>query len=160
MQGQSLAESGVCKSPFVGSPMTSNGQRKIPVISASLRRLMPLQERARAVDGASFQIRPILPGKHRDLGVRRQRCDVDGDLKRMRHHVVGQHDHRRLAGLREVARHAVHEVWSRAVSEWLVSIGLDPLVFATHSLRRTKVTLLYRQTGNLRAAQLLFGCTT
>src|SRR5262245_8051139 len=50
----------------------ANGQRTIPVISASLRRLMPLQERACAVDGASLQIRRILPGKHRDLGVRRQ----------------------------------------------------------------------------------------
>ena len=47
--------------------------------------------------------------------------------------------------------------YARLVSEWLVSIGLDPLVYATHSLRRTKVTLLYRRTGNLRAAQLLLG---
>ena len=36
-------------------------------------------------------------------------------------------------------------------------IGLDPLKFATHSMRRTKVTLIYRRTGNLRAAQLLLG---
>ena len=39
----------------------------------------------------------------------------------------------------------------------LVSIDLDPLKFATHSLRRTKATLIYRRTGNLRAVQLLFG---
>jgi hypothetical protein len=77
------------KGPLIGSPPTSNGRRTIPVISASLRRLMPLQKRAGAVDGASLQIRRFLPGKHRDLGVRRQRCDVDGDLKRVRHHVVG-----------------------------------------------------------------------
>jgi hypothetical protein len=32
------------------------------------------------------------------------------------------------------------------------SIGLDPLKFGTHSLRRTKATLIYRRTGNLRAA--------
>ena len=38
-------------------------------------------------------------------------------------------------------------------------IGLDPLRYATHSLRRTKATLIYRRTGNLRAVQLLLGHT-
>jgi integrase len=38
---------------------------------------------------------------------------------------------------------------------WIASIGLDPSVFGTHSLRRTKATLMYRRTGNLRAVQLL-----
>ena len=43
--------------------------------------------------------------------------------------------------------------------EWVASIGLDPLVYGTHSLRRTKPTLIYRQTKNLRAVQLLLGHT-
>jgi integrase len=47
--------------------------------------------------------------------------------------------------------------YARLVSEWVASIGLDPHVFATHSLRRTKATLIYRRTGNLRAVQLLLG---
>jgi integrase len=42
---------------------------------------------------------------------------------------------------------------------WVASIGLDPKVFGTHSLRRTKATLIYRRTGNLRAVQLLLGHT-
>jgi integrase len=45
------------------------------------------------------------------------------------------------------------------LSEWIASIGLDPHLFGTHSLRRTKATLIYRRTGNLRAVQLLLGCT-
>jgi integrase len=49
--------------------------------------------------------------------------------------------------------------YARLVSEWVRGIGLDPLKFATHSLRRTKVTIIYRRTGNLRAAQLLFSNT-
>ena len=49
--------------------------------------------------------------------------------------------------------------YARLVSEWVSGIGLDPLKFATHSLRRTKVTVIYRRTGNLRAAQLLLGHT-
>ena len=36
-------------------------------------------------------------------------------------------------------------------------IGLDPSNYGTHSLRRTKATLIYRKTGNLRAVQLLLG---
>src|SRR5215467_4675166 len=49
MRGQSLADSAPCKGPFIGSPAIPNGRRTVTVISASLRRLMPLQERARAV---------------------------------------------------------------------------------------------------------------
>ena len=42
---------------------------------------------------------------------------------------------------------------------WITSIGLDPALSGTHSLRRTKVALIYRRTGNLRAVQLLLGHT-
>jgi integrase len=45
------------------------------------------------------------------------------------------------------------------VSNWITSIGLDANRFGTHSLRRTKATLIYRRTGNLRAVQLLLGHT-
>ena len=41
--------------------------------------------------------------------------------------------------------------YARLVAEWITGIGLDPHIFATHSLRRTKATLIYRRTGNLRA---------
>jgi integrase len=47
--------------------------------------------------------------------------------------------------------------YARLVSEWIAGIGLDPSFFGTHSLRRTKATLIYRRTGNLRAVQLLLG---
>ncbi|MGA2993932.1 tyrosine-type recombinase/integrase, partial [Bradyrhizobium sp.] len=49
--------------------------------------------------------------------------------------------------------------YARLVSEWIGSVGLDPRLFGTHSLRRTKATLIYRRTGNLRAVQLLLGHT-
>jgi integrase len=49
--------------------------------------------------------------------------------------------------------------YARLVSDWFVSIGLDPHLYGTHSLRRTKATLIYRRTGNLRAVQLLLGHT-
>jgi integrase len=49
--------------------------------------------------------------------------------------------------------------YARLVSEWISSAGLDPHLFGTHSLRRTKATLIYRRTGNLRAVQILLGHT-
>jgi integrase len=49
--------------------------------------------------------------------------------------------------------------YARLVPAWIASIGLDPSFFGTHSLRRTKATLIYRRTGNLRAVQLLLGHT-
>jgi integrase len=49
--------------------------------------------------------------------------------------------------------------YARLLSEWIASIGLEPSSFGTHSLRRTKATLIYRRTGNLRAVQLLLGHT-
>jgi integrase len=49
--------------------------------------------------------------------------------------------------------------YARLVSRWVASIGLDAKLLGTHSLRRTKATLIYRRTGNLRAVQLLLGHT-
>ena len=49
--------------------------------------------------------------------------------------------------------------YARLVGQWIGAIGLDPSFFGTHSLRRTKATLIYRRTGNLRAVHLLLGHT-
>jgi len=48
---------------------------------------------------------------------------------------------------------------ARIVNHWVESIGLDPRKYGTHSMRRTKAALIYKKTGNLRAAQLLLGHT-
>jgi integrase len=47
--------------------------------------------------------------------------------------------------------------YARLVERWVASVDLEPRKFATHSMRRTKATLIYRRTGNLRAVQLLLG---
>ena len=59
-----------------------------------------------------------------------------------------------------VERSMTTRQYARLVSEWIGSVGLDPRLFGTHSLRRTKATLIYRRTGNLRAVQLLLKTTT
>ena len=49
--------------------------------------------------------------------------------------------------------------YARIANCWFASVGLDPAEYGTHSLRRTKATLIYRRTKNLRAVQLLLGHT-
>ena len=46
--------------------------------------------------------------------------------------------------------------YSRIVGAWVGSIGLDPAAYGTHTLRRTKATLIYRRTRNLRPAVWVF----
>jgi integrase len=64
-----------------------------------------------------------------------------------------------FTGRRGPARSMTTRQYARLVSEWISRAGLDPRLFGTHSLRRTKATLIYRRTGNLRAVQLLLGHT-
>lgn len=47
--------------------------------------------------------------------------------------------------------------YARIVHRWVASIGLDPTVYGTHTMRRTKATLIYKRTKNLRAVQILLG---
>ncbi|HBD33984.1 MAG TPA: integrase, partial [Cupriavidus sp.] len=47
--------------------------------------------------------------------------------------------------------------YARLVHRWVASIGLDDSVYGTHTMRRTKASLIYRRTKNLRAVQLLLG---
>jgi integrase len=49
--------------------------------------------------------------------------------------------------------------YARLVQCWVAKIGLDPVNYGTHSLRRTKASLIYKRTKNLRAVQLLLGHT-
>ena len=49
--------------------------------------------------------------------------------------------------------------YARIVDGWVERLGLDPAAYGTHSMRRTKPTLVYRRTKNLRAVQLLLGHT-
>lgn len=49
--------------------------------------------------------------------------------------------------------------YARILEGWVEEIGLDPAAYGTHTMRRTKATLIYRKTKNLRAVQLLLGHT-
>jgi len=47
--------------------------------------------------------------------------------------------------------------YARLVQRWVELVDLPAEAYGTHSLRRTKVALIYKKTGNLRACQLLLG---
>ena len=55
--------------------------------------------------------------------------------------------------------HLSRRQYARIVHKWVSEIGLDTSLYGTHSLRRTKASLIYRRTKNLRAVQLLLGHT-
>lgn len=57
------------------------------------------------------------------------------------------------------SRHFSTRQYARLVDEWVVAIGLQPEEYGTHSLRRTKASIIYNATGNLRAIQILLGHT-
>jgi integrase len=55
------------------------------------------------------------------------------------------------------ANHLSTRQYARLVGEWVTAIGLRPEEYGTHSLRRTKASMIYKATGNLRAIQILLG---
>jgi integrase len=55
------------------------------------------------------------------------------------------------------AHHLSTRQYARLVDEWVTGVGLRREEFGTHSLRRTKASIIYKATGNLRAVQILLG---
>lgn len=49
--------------------------------------------------------------------------------------------------------------YARLVDECVSTVGLDKREYGTHSMRRTKASMIYKATGNLRAVQILLGHT-
>jgi integrase len=83
-----------------------------------------------------------------------------------RQSVLAWIDRQRLSGSQYLFPSRVHDSphlstrqYARIVIRWVKSIGLDSTAYGTHSMRRTKATLIYRRTKNLRAVQLLLGHT-
>jgi integrase len=59
----------------------------------------------------------------------------------------------------KTSEHLSTRQYSRIVKRWITSIGLDSTAIGTHSMRRTKASLIYKRTKNLRAVQILLGHT-
>jgi len=126
-----------------------------------------IDSKLRGCDLVAFRVDDVAPNGHAiDRATIRQRKTgrpVRFELTELTRQALD--DYLRITGLnsgeyqfpgrRGPDRSLTTRQYARLVSEWVSGIGLDRLKFATHSMRRTEVTLIYRRTGNLRAAQLL-----
>ncbi|MCG9627523.1 tyrosine-type recombinase/integrase [Vibrio mediterranei] len=50
-----------------------------------------------------------------------------------------------------------YSCYATIIRRWAKELGYDPYLYGTHSMRRTKATLIYARTKNIRAVQLLLG---
>jgi integrase len=64
-----------------------------------------------------------------------------------------------VPGQSTVIPHLSTRQYARIVRGWIREIGFDAAPYGTHTLRRTKASLVYRRTKNLRAVQVLLGHT-
>lgn len=129
------------------------------------------RQQARGCDVVSVRVEDVAPrGLTLDRGTVRQkktgrpvkfelteqsREAIDAYLKATRR-VPGQYLFPGRAG---EEGHLTARQFSRLLKQWLTAVGLDPALYGTHSLRRTKAALVYKRTGDLRAVQLLLGHT-
>ena len=67
------------------------------------------------------------------------------------------HEDYLFASRSQLSPHISTRQYARIVKAWVSEIGLDPTGYGTHSMRRTKASLIYKRTKNLRAIQLLLG---
>jgi integrase len=50
-----------------------------------------------------------------------------------------------------------YSCYATIIRRWATQLGYDPYLYGTHSMRRTKATMIYARTKNIRAVQLLLG---
>jgi integrase len=117
-----------------------------------------IDSKLRGCDVVAVKVDDVAPNGYAiDRATVRQRKTgrpVRFELTEQTRHAIN--DHIRAAGKK---RGEFLFTGRRVLADWLTSVGLDPHIYGTHSLRRTKATLIYRRTGNLRAVQLLLGHT-
>jgi site-specific recombinase XerD len=132
---------------------------------------LAIDSKLRGCDLVSLPVKDIAQGRnivHRAIIMQQktQRPVQFEITEQTRQSVLGWIDKRRLTAAQYLfpsrvidSQHLSTRQYARIVSSWVNSIGLDPSAYGTHSVRRTKATLIYRRTKNLRAVQLLLGHT-
>lgn len=132
---------------------------------------LAIDSKLRGCDLVKLRVRDISHGDHiaRRATVMQQKTQqpVQFEITEQTRDTVGQWI--KQAGLRAGdylfpsrypdSPHIKTRQYARIVTGWVTEIGLDASDYGTHSLRRTKVSLIYRRTKNLRAVQLLLGHT-
>ena len=144
-------------------------------LSAQVRDLalfnLAIDSKLRGCDLISLRVKDIFQGRnvfHRTIVMQRKTGrPVQFEItEQTRQSVLAWIDCRKLSGNQYLfptrvadSPHLSTRQYLRIVTRWVQSIGLDAAAYGTHSMRRTKATLIYRRTKNLRAVQLLLGHT-
>ncbi len=102
-------------------------------------------DRHAAEDGRPVQFEILEPARTTILAWLERRCGGIDDFA-----FPSRIDH---------AAHISTRQYARLVDEWVIRIGFHAKDYGTHSLRRTKASIIYKRTGNLRAVQILLGHT-
>jgi len=132
---------------------------------------LAIDSKLRGCDLVSLRVNDVSQGRsifHRAIVMQRKTGrPVQFEItEQTRHSVLAWIDRHQLSGSHYLFPSRVNESphlstrqYARIVTKWVESIGLDATAYGTHSMRRTKATLICRRTKNLRAVQLLLGHT-
>ena len=128
-----------------------------------------LDSKLRACDLVKMRVRDICHGEHvsRRATVLQQKTSLqvqfeitestrDSVSDWIKEAKLGQDDYLFPSRIHD-SPHIGTRQYARIVDSWVSEIGLNPAEYGTHSMRRTKASLIYRRTKNLRAVPLLLG---
>jgi integrase len=128
---------------------------------------LAIDSKLRGCDLVSLRVKDVAEGQsifHRAIVMQQktQRPVQFEITEQTRQSVLSWINHRKLTSSQHLfpsrvveAGHLSTRQYARILSSWVKSIGLDAAAYGTHTMRRTKATLIYRRTKNLRAVQLL-----
>lgn len=132
---------------------------------------LAIDSKLRGCDLVSLRVKDVAQGQsifHRAIVMQQktQRPVQFEITEQTRQSVLSWINHRKLTSSQYLfpsrvidAGHLSTRQYACILSSWVKSIGLDATAYGTHTMRRTKATLIYRRTKNLRAVQLLLGHT-
>ena len=132
---------------------------------------LAIDSKLRGCDLVSLRVKDVAQGQsifHRAIVMQQktQRPVHFEITEQTRQSVLSWINHRKLTSSQHLfpsrvidGGHLSTRQYARILSSWVKSISLDATAYGTHTMRRTKATLIYRRTKNLRAVQLLLGHT-
>jgi len=132
---------------------------------------LAIDSELRACDLTKLRVRDVAPGEHllSRAMVMQQKTHrpVQFEITEQTRSALGAWIHRAqlrsenylFPSLLHTSDHLSTRQHARIVKGWVKTVGLDPAMYGTHTMGRTKASLIYRRTKNLRAVQLLLGHT-
>ena len=130
---------------------------------------LAIDSKLRSCDLVRLKVKDVLPGStlQSRASIVQQKTHQSVQFEITEHTFQSLGEWIRLAGVKHDdylfksrlrgSEHLSTRQYARIVESWVVEIGLDPTAYGTHLLRRTKASLIYKKTKNIRVVQLLLG---